>query len=317
MTIACLLLCCTILLILIPRTRRSTNNWIVALKSVQPGCAVFILLNILCGVLLVKYACRLYPLNLRHIFPAAILIMLGVIIWLARFFRKHYRAENKFSILPFILLFFFFAAAVPVAEVAYDVAKYALLYKNGNYKGDWKSIAIPPENGTELIFDYRSIHPMLAEYDYRLCMKKNGTKKYIRLQTNCGGRTAFNIYRLRDGRLLFRDKDADYIADADKQEVWYLFRQGGCDYAGFYSDCGEDNFNGVSWSSGGEAGRVFFSRSGDAKNRTEAVRLTDELDGKVFYGTIDYCFLPAAKRPEFELKTYNSLARHFISDRDK
>jgi len=39
---------------------------------------------------------------------------------------------------------------------------------------------------------------------------------------NPGGRTLFNLYRLKDGRLLFRDKDWDYLVDVSKQQVFWL-----------------------------------------------------------------------------------------------
>lgn len=94
------------------------------------------------------------------------------------------------------------------------------------YRGRWHVIELPAieKNSVKLYFEFRSTHPFLAEYEYRLLLK-NGKKTVERhLFANCGGKTLFKVYRLKDGKLLLHDKDGKYIVDCNALEAWYLIK---------------------------------------------------------------------------------------------
>lgn len=155
---------------------------------------------------------------------------------------------------------------------------------------------MPVEGSCKIAFQERVIHPFLAEYDYRLRFDRDGKITYCNLITNTGGETYFNLYRLRDGRLYLVDKGGDYIVDPAKAEVQYVFRDNGKLYATPYSQ-GESG--GEGYSTGND--NMFF---GPDNQKHETYLLSDELDGKTYYGCISYDFYPAAEKREISIDQY-------------
>ena len=273
----------------IPRTRRLTGNWIVALKSVPVGCAtatfVIFLLVGLAGM----------TLNGRALLAigAALAAAIGAIVGCALFIRKKYRAENKQAILPFVVLFLFFACIPGFCSSAYSGIRLAIALHSGErYVGDWRSFELPPEQGVELAFEERPIHPFQAEYEYRLRFGKADGAVYRYLRVSTGGRTAFNLYRLKDGRLFLRDKDGNYLADTAARQLLVLFEYDGKEYV---AACPDRVFHDYGWIT--QEGETVFYAFDDQK--VEAQPLPPDLfDGWSFYGSISNKFFPAAERGE-------------------
>ncbi len=280
------LLVIPVILWAVPRTRRMTGNWIVALKSVPVGCAtatfVILLLVGLAGM----------TLNGRALLAIGVALVAAIvaIVGCARFIRWKYRAENKRAILPFVVLFLLFACIPGICSIAYSGIRLVIALHSGeHYVGDWRSFELPPEQGVELAFEERSIHPFQAEYEYRLRFGKADEAVYRYLRVNTGGRTAFNLYRLKDGRLLLRDKDGNYLADAAARQLLVLFEYNGKRYG---AACPDRVFHDWGWATQ-EGETVFYEFDGQ---RVEAQLLPPELfDGWSFYGSISNKFLPAGK----------------------
>lgn len=284
----------------VPRTRRRTGNWIVAFKSVPVGCAVVIAVPVLLAAVLKRLPepwilplLRYCPRNALLLLTAALGLAAGiaVIVRVSRLIYRHNHAEGKRSWLPHAGLFVFLGIATAVLSIAYSVVRYEMEMRSGKRgSGAWRAFELPTGNGVQLAFEERSIHPFLAEYDYRLRFRKNGKLQYHRLRTNCGGRTRFNLYRLKDGRLLFRNKDGEYLVDADRILVWLLLRQDGKTYLAPYPN---EEFNSWGWCM--ENGKMIF-RYG--KKSVEAQPLTDELENRSYYGGISDRFYSASEQPE-------------------
>lgn len=293
----------------VPCTRRMTGSWIAALKSVPAGCAVMIALPAFLLVLIRELPHRLRgmissPLTDLIVSLMGIIAGIALIVFLLRFIYRKFHAEGKRSPLPAVIVFLFLGTAFPILSCVYTVVSYQTAMINYQtacdsgkryYSSDWRKYELPPENGTEIAFEERGIHPFLAEYDYRLRFEKNGECRYHYLPTNCGGRTYFKLYRLKDGRLLFSDKDGDYIVDAADEKVWFLFRFGNKTYAVEYPNA---QISGRGWEKeeNGEVIVHFYNES--FEKSSEAQLLTDELQNKSYYGCITNDFYPASERSE-------------------
>ena len=295
------LLVIPVILWAIPRTRRMTGNWIVALKSVPVGCAVVTVSMMLpvAGVGLVsqeRYPAFRWVLMLSAL-AVGIAVGVAVIFGIARFIRRRYRAVNRRAILPFVVLFLLFGVATVFFSVAYSVARVAVIFYSGeHFVGDWRSFELPPEQDVELAFEERPIHPFQAEYEYRLRFGKGDDAVYRYLRVNTGGRTAFNVYRLKDRRLFFRDKDGDYLVDAAARRLQVLFEYGGKEYV---AACPDRVFHDYGWIT--QEGETVFYAFDDQK--VEAQPLPPDLfDGWSFYGCITDAFFPGAERGELEIQ---------------
>ena len=217
-----------------------------------------------------------------------------MIVFLARLIWRKYHAEGKRSWLPFLFLFVILGGSTFTLSLVIPLIRYS---RNMNgYHGEWTAFVLPQEGDVKLAFEQRSIHPFLAEYDYRICFRQNGGTEYYNLKTNTGGRTLFNIYRLQDGRLYFVDKDCDYIVDVAKREVLYVFKYQRKLYAVPYP---REKFNSWGWSM--ESGKMMFRHG---TRQTEAVPLTDELKAKSYYGCISNDFYSAEEKTEQQIDRF-------------
>ena len=105
---------------------------------------------------------------------------------------------------------------------------------------------------------------------------------------------------MKDGRLLFSDKDGDYIVDPNLPEVWYLHETDGRKYAVPFP---HERLRSWSWEM--EDGTMMFRYNYGCA--IPAIPLTDELEGKVYYGCITNDFyLEAGKQaPSLEKRRFN------------
>ncbi len=282
----------------VPEMRQRAGNWMAAWKTVPLGClCVFFVPTLIYGIFEFigarweLLAFRSSGLLFLGVTVAGLAVGIWLIVWLTRFIRRRYRAEERYSWVVFVLLFLLLGGGTIILSVAITMAQYSRsLGDPANYHGSWRTYRLPSEGGVGLAFEERSIHPFLAEYDYRLRFRRDGKNEYRDLQTNTGGRTFFNIYRLRDGRLYFTDKDHDYIVDAAKGEVLCVHHDKDKSYAAPYPEGKADSWG---WSvSNGSATFLY----GD--HHIIALPVTDALTDASYYGCIRTDFHPAAEMPE-------------------
>ena len=280
----------------VPQLRKRNGNFLITLKTVPAGIiALFLTDNLVSWFYqwLCEYKFENIPFHISIRISAPIVIALLVIIGVGWIIHKKYREEKRYNPLPSLLMFFL---SLPVISILSFIISMALYFSNdGGYRGEWNSTYLPRENGVKVAFEDQIIHPMLAEYNYRLRFIRNGQTSYQQLFINCGGRTHFNLYRLKDGRLLFRDKDWDYIVDAENLKVYRLESQGEKQYIAPIPN-EEINF----WGGPEEINGKIVMQMG--KHIVPAEDVSGILDGMVYYGCIKKRFFPAAQMPEEEIK---------------
>ena len=286
----------------VPRTRRMTGDWMTALRNVPPGCLVTFFLPVL------AYFCLDFLGNEKELFVLrrvwhpfwsgvfSILAGLGLIAFLNRVSHSRHPPERKTSFLPYVAVYVFYAVT---AIVLSNLISFAVMMRNvSGFRGNWRTSLLPPENGVRVAFQQAAIHPFLAEYDYRLRFRSGSSEEYRALQTNTGGRTHFNLYRLKDGRLLFSDKDHDYLVDVPSRKIEYLFQHGGKLYTVPYPNC---RFYSCGRSeSGGVVEFTFDGKTVKAFPVDPAL-----LEGKTYYGCLTDDFYPASEKAETPVEKRN------------
>ena len=275
----------------VPKLRKNNGNWMIALKTVPLGvAALFAADKIITD--LHRWRCEQMLANIEFNYAVKAALAFGfallVIIISGWVINKKSGAEHKFNPFPSILLFF--PALIAVA-ILLSLISVLTMFNAKNYQGEWRSVYLPRENGDGFVFEQQSIHPFLAEYNYRLRFVRNRKSTRQQLFVNCGGRTHFNLYRLKDGRLLFRDKDWDYIVDTAKQQVFRLEIVNGKSYIAAVPN---EDIN--SWSSPYEKDGKFVMDMGN--HSVTAAEVTGILDGMVYYGCITDRFYPASEKVE-------------------
>ena len=293
-----LMLILPVVLWLVPKTRRNNGNWLIALKTVPPGIVVCYW----CGELLSKIAWIVSDRQERDYEPPVLIILaialiaaFLVIIPGGLFIKRKFGTEKKYNPLPSILLF---VLALPPAILAATLISCAGDFMQDDYEGEWASIWLPREGNTGIAFQEQSIHPFLAEYNYRLCFSRDGERSYQLLLTNTGGRTHFNVYRLKDGRLLFRDKMWDYLVDVLGPECRVLRVEPFEDKL-YAAQIPNELFK--SW--------AFVPERKDdgivmemGEHTVPAEDVTGILDGMTYYGCIEDRFYPAEEKPEQKIE---------------
>ena len=208
----------------VPQLRKQNGSFLIALKTVPAGIfALFFTDELMNWLYKWHYEYKfenIERLNISVRVGVPILIALLAITVKGWIIHKKFRLENRYNPFPSLLMFFPSLFAVSILGFMISMAFFSV---NGyQYQNEWRSSYLPEENGVKIAFESQSIHPFLAEYNYRLRFIRNRKTSYQHLFINYGGRTHFNLYRLKDGRLLFRDKDWDYIVDADNFKVCRL-----------------------------------------------------------------------------------------------
>ena len=292
--VSAVLLLPAVILWLIPKTRRATGSAVTAWKTVPFGClTMFLIPEILWGLycwfaeengIVLSGIQILFPLIG---IPAGIVL----IVRLRNRIWKRYNAEGPRSAVPFYLVFFGLCLAFFWISVIGSGLYYYWLIRSGKqYHGRWRTYVVTKQYDTELAFQERPIHPFLAEYDYRMRFRRNGKDTFQNLWCNTGGKTYFNIFKLKDGRLLFSDKDQDYLVDLRKQEVHMAVTVGPKVYAGRLPEGYFTSFG----RSESQNGKIFLEID---HHRIEALPVTDALKDRTYFGCITTAFHPASKKP--------------------
>jgi hypothetical protein len=105
-------------------------------------------------------------------------------------------------------------------------------------KQSWTECAVPhPGGAPALTFMQRSIHPFLAEYEYKLRFGTgtNAVERWLRL--NCGGRTRMNAYWYPSEVTLgptirLQDHWREYLLRMQEQKTYLILRYKGRVFAG-------------------------------------------------------------------------------------
>ncbi|NMA19422.1 MAG: hypothetical protein GX927_02480 [Lentisphaerae bacterium] len=164
--------------------------------------------------------------------------------------------------------------------------------KEGKGSKAWTAIYLPNIKDMHIAFEQRHSHPFLAEYDYRIRLRQGKENNYFYMWPNTGGRTHINVYRLEDNRMLLKDKDAEYVIDADKRQVFILDvnSEGGTIYAAALTDK-------PFFSMGGTQDSFFLTL--DDGSKVEGMPYEIDLEKREYIGCImDNTFLSAAEQQE-------------------
>ena len=285
----------------IPKTRRSAGGTVTAWKTVPFGCATMLVLpNVVMIILsLPEKIFRLPESRLVDVLLTFISVIVGVavgirvIVLLKNYVRKHYGTdETPGSNRPYYLAFGCLALGVTVLIFGAFVW---FLSPGSMLQGtkSWRAYHVVTEHGTELAFQECPIHPFLAEYEYRFRFRKDGEETFQELWINTGGRTFFNVFRLKDGRLFFSDKVNDYIVDMKTRKVFLVEKFENRSYAGLLPAGKFESF-GIVTGSGEKSSKMYF-RVNDT--RVEAEPVSDRLEGMTYFGCITNGFYPAAEKP--------------------
>ena len=286
----------TIIAWAVPQLRKRNGNFLITLKTVPVGVLTLYLMDKLI-TWFYRWFCEYkfenipkFHFSIRVWIPIVIaLFAISVSGWII---HKKFRTGSRYNPLPSLLLFFPYLLAVSILGFIISMVMYN---SNSAYLEKWRSIYLPKENSVRFVFEQRPIHPILAEYNYRLRFIRDGQTSYQLLFTNCGGKTHFNLYRLQDGRLLFRDKDWDYIVEAKNAKVYRLETSGGKQYI---APVPNEEIN--SWGGPEERNGKIVMNMG--KHNVPAEDVSGILDGMVYYGCIKDQFYPASEKPEERIK---------------
>ena len=298
----------------VPKTRRSGGDFAIAWKCVPLGCGTMLLIPSLLNLaawLLAEYCGFPYQVaSSKAVFFGMLVLGLAagsaVLIKLKNYCWKRHPSEQSRSNAPIVAVFIAMLVILPVILVVGTVISFSITLKSGeNYHGPWRTYKIVHEYGTELAFQERSIHPFLAEYDYRFRFRKDGAETFRDLWVNTGGRTYFNVFRLKNGRLLFSDKDNDYIVEVKSRKVYMLEKIDNVYYAGLLP---EGKFNSFGYSQGQESGKVQLHIG----NRfVDAEPVTDQLADPKYIGCITTGFFSASEKP------YQPVEKRFFPPKPK
>lgn len=273
---------------IIPAVRRRNGNWFLALKTVPVGLIVLIASSGLAGWVC-DSLCEINEVPRRVIVRwGPLVVSLFCMMGAGFFIKRRWKSEKKYNPLPSILLFLVSLVPLGILSFVLSIARYAM---TGDYQEEWRSSRIPLNTREKLVFEQQSVHPFLAEYNYRLRFGRSGEIRRQWLFMNCGGRTHFNIYALLDGRFLFRDKDFDYLVDVSKHQVCRLKEWDGKLYAALMP-----NENVQSWAGPYRQGDRVFMEMGH--HRIAAEDVTGILNDMKYYGCIRDRFYSPAQRPE-------------------
>ncbi len=270
---------------LIPKTRKSGGSLVAALKIVPVFWCVFFVTVTLAGW--IPGAGRLIP-AVCGLFcgTAAVYFLVRLVI------QKHY-AEKKMLALWCVLLVIPAAVAGLMVYMAASFAITVNMARGGNYRSPWKNCGLPiqTEDGEKVFFCARSIHPFLAEYDYRIAVQKSEKTAARWLFCNTGGRTLFHLYRLPDGDWILADKMTVYLVAVKPFEIYEIFARKGELYR-----VPVPNEEITSWGIDERDGVVRRNYNGKCY---PAEKIGDALlSGGVFSGYLDSCGYQTGSAPE-------------------
>ncbi|MBO4648819.1 MAG: hypothetical protein J5806_11760 [Lentisphaeria bacterium] len=287
----------------VPKTRRSAGDTVTAWKTVPFGCVTMLVLpNVLAAILFALAAALQLPVSplVSVVLSLGLMIFsvtvgIRVITLLKNYIRKRYGTETTAAVESKKPYYFAFGCLAAVLILLLFVPFIWFMSTGEWFSGHWRTYPVVTEHGTELAFQERPIHPFLAEYEYRFRFRKDGTETtYQDLWINTGGRTFFNVFRLKNGRLLFSDKDKDYIVEVKTREVYMLQKVKNQIYAGLLPAGKFESYSYGVEGSDGKTGKVVLRIKG---NRIEMEPVTDQLTGPEYIGCITTGFHPASEKP--------------------
>ena len=282
---------------IVPETRRNNDNWLIALKTAPLGIIALYwsdeLLSAIARMISERQE-RDYEPPILIILAVSLIAAFLVIIPGGLFIKRRFGTEKKYNPGPSILVFLLLLPPVLIADI---FLSFACSFADSEHKGDWRTAWLPREGNTGIAFQEQPIHPVLAEYNYRLRFSRDGEKTYRYLLTNTGGRTHFNVYRLKDGRLFLRDIYGDYLVDVQGPEC-RVFRLEPFEDRLYAAQVPNVEIN--TWSAPFRENDEIVMVMGDQTVPAEDV--TGILDGMTYYGCIEDRFYPAEKKPEQKIE---------------
>lgn len=259
---------------LIPKTRKAGGNWGTAAKAVPPGCLVAYLIPLVLGAVLLVLTDRYEIISERSILNRGLMwavydvfgVLCGitVVTLIARWIWRRYPIPpEQRSGCPCAFL-------IVVLWIFVCVFYEFLFVCPGPYRGSWCTYRIFKEHGVGLAYEVRAVHPFLPQGESRLRFRQDGQDTYQMLYPGIGNLRRVDLYRMKDGRLLFTGKGLydTYIVNIPEKEVFRVF----------------------------SAGDKFYVQS--LKHQDRQVVLGNELEGKVYLGCISDHFYSAEEKPE-------------------
>lgn len=166
-----------------------------------------------------------------------------------------------------------------------------------------------PGNDASITFLQRTIHPFLAEYEYkvRFGVGQDAVERWLPL--NCGGRTVMNVYwyPVSNGSgacIRLQNHWGEYLLDLAKKKTYRILRYKGRVFAGEIGDGGSDYSMGTSTSAGRKSEIRVFVGKNSAADITHTLMGSRQGD---YFGRIDgrdapLRFVKKSEAPEVQIK---------------
>ena len=279
---------------IIPKTRKNNGNIIIAFKTFPLGMIAWILSHFLMQKT-VRFLSELkmenISISLKWQFSISLFFTIAVIIVSGILIKRYWGDEKKYDPLPSLGCFAILCIPTAAFGMFLAIMTFGFSISKDSTHSEWSTEWLNIGTKEKIAFESQSIHPFLAEYNYRLRFVQEGKSHRQWLFINTGGRTHFNIYRLADGRFLFQDKEWDYLVDAEKMEVYRLAGADGKLYAALIP-----NKNIHSWGGPGKSqDKVVMEFD---FQEVPAVDVTGILDNMQYCGCIKDRFYSAQEQPE-------------------
>ena len=174
----------------------------------------------------------------------------------------------------------------------------------------WTECCVPhPGDIPALMFMQKSIHPFLAEYEYKVRFgdETNPIERWLPL--NCGGRTRMNAYwypadEMNGPCIRLQDHWGEYLLRLKEAKTYLILRYKGRILAGEISESSPASSMGARDHAGGKA--EIYASVGD----NTAIDITDTVVGREsgrYFGRIDgreypVRFIPVSESPEIEIE---------------
>ena len=279
---------------IIPKTRKKNGNIIIAFKTFPLGMIAWILSNFLIGKtvrFIGESKMENVAISQKWQFFIALFFTITVIIVSGVFIKRYWGDEKKYNPLPSLGCFALLWIPTAALGMFLAIMTFGFSISKDSTHSEWSTEWLNIGTKEKIAFESQSIHPFLAEYNYRLRFVQEGKSHRQWLFINTGGRTHFNIYRLADGRFLFQDREWDYLVDAEKMEVYRLAAADGRIYAALIP-----NEEIHSWGGPDKSKDKVIMEFGSHKG--PAADVTGIFDNVQYCGCIKDRFYSAQEQPE-------------------
>jgi hypothetical protein len=173
-------------------------------------------------------------------------------------------------------------------------------------KQPWVECAIPhPGNTPSLIFMQKSIHPFLAEYEYKVHFQRDEAHVDKPLPINCGGRTRMNVYLYPTNTiggpwLRLQDQWGEYLVDLGGKKTYHLVRYREHAFAGELSSA-RDGWSVTQFDDGKVTVKVGENPATDITSLAPATAPGEYL-GRIDGQEYPLRFAPASESPEEKIE---------------